>query len=69
MKITYFKDTDTLLVDFNNNEVAHTKDLNENVLVETDKDGNVVSMTIEHAQQQVEIANFSYSQVESAGAV
>ena len=49
MKITYFKDTDTLLVNFNENEITNTKDLNENVLVEMDKNGNVVSMTIEHA--------------------
>jgi len=66
MKITYFKDTDTLLVNFNNNEISVTKDLNENVLVEMDKNGNVVSMTIEHAQKQAEIANFSFNQVESA---
>ena len=69
MKITYFKDTDTLLVNFNNNEITNTKDLNENVLVETDKNGNVVSMTIEHAQQQAEIANFSFNQVENSGAI
>jgi uncharacterized protein YuzE len=65
MKITYFKDTDTLLVNFNNNEISETKDLNEKVLVELDKKGNVVSMTIEHAQQQVEITNFSFNQVEN----
>jgi len=69
MKITYFKDTDTLLVNFNNNEISDTRDLNENVLVETDKNGNVVSITIEHAQQQVEIANFSFNQVEKKGVV
>ena len=55
MKITYFKDTDTLLVNFNNNEITDTRDLNENVLIETDKNGNIVSMTIEHAQQQVRL--------------
>jgi len=69
MKITYFKDTDTLLINFNNNEITDTKDLNENVLIETDKNGNVVSMTIEHARQQAEIANFSFNQVEKTGAV
>ncbi len=69
MKITYFKDTDTLLVNFNNNEITNTKDLNEDVLIETDKYGNVVSMTIEHAQQQAEISNFSFNQVEKTGVV
>jgi uncharacterized protein YuzE len=66
MNITYFKDTDTLLVKFNNNEIALTQDLNENVLVELDKNGAVVSMTIEHAQQQTEIQSFSFNQVDKA---
>ena len=65
MNITYFKDTDTLLVSFNNNEIAETKDLNENILVELDKNGSVVSMTIEHAKQQTEIQNFSFNQIDS----
>ena len=65
MKITYFKDTDTLLVNFNDNEIIETKDLNENILIELDKNGNVVSMTIEHAKQQTEISSFSFNQVEN----
>ena len=66
MNITYFKDTDTLLVNFNDNEIAHTQDLNENVLVELDKNGVMVSMTIEHAQHQTEIQSFSFNQVDKA---
>lgn len=65
MKITYFKDTDTLLVNFNDNLIDETKDLNENVLIEMDQNGNIVSMTIEHAKQQTEIGNFSFNQVEN----
>ncbi len=63
MRITYFKDTDTLLVNFNDHEIAETKDLSENVLVELDETGNVVSMTIEHAAKQAEISNFSFNQI------
>jgi uncharacterized protein YuzE len=65
MKITYFKDTDTLMINFNDNEVIETKDLNENMLIELDKKGNVVSLTIEHAKQQTEISSFSFNQVEN----
>ena len=64
MKITYFKDTDTLLVNFNENSIVETRDLNENVLMELDQTGNIVSMTIEHAREQAEISNFSFNQVE-----
>ena len=63
MKITYFEDTDTLLVYFNNNEIVETKDLNENTLIELDKNGKVVSMTIEHAKEQTEISSFTFNQV------
>ena len=63
MIITYFKDTDTLLVNFAKREIHETKDLNENILLDLDKSGNVVSMTIEHAGKQAEISNFSFNQV------
>jgi uncharacterized protein YuzE len=68
MKITYFKNTDTLLVNFSSRVIAFTKDLNKNVLIELDKDGNIVSMTIEHARKQTEPGSFTYNQVESAPA-
>jgi uncharacterized protein YuzE len=42
-------------------EIAVTKDLNENVLIELDKDGNVVSMTIEHVRKQTEPRSLSNS--------
>ena len=60
MKVKYFPDTDTLLVNFSNNKIAETRDLNEDVLVELDDIGHVVSMTFEHAKQQTDVAEFSY---------
>jgi len=63
MEIKYFHDTDTLLINFTDKEIVETRDLTENILLELDKDGNLVSMTIEHAKQQANIGNFSYQQV------
>ena len=60
MKAKYFSDTDTLLLTFNENEVVETYDLNEDVLVEVDKEGHVVCITVEHAQQQPDVNEFSY---------
>jgi len=60
MKVKYFSDTDTLLVNFSDNKIVDTRDLNENVLVELDEVGHVVSMTIEHAKEQTDVAEFSY---------
>ena len=66
MNITYFTDTDTLLVTFNNHEISETNDINENTLVELDKYGNIVAMTIEHAKKQTEIFDFSFKQISQA---
>jgi uncharacterized protein YuzE len=63
MQIKYFQDTDTLLFNFNDNKIAETKDISDNVLVELDGDGNVVSMTIEHAKTNTNINDFSIQQV------
>lgn len=60
MKAKYFQETDTLLLTFSGNEVVETYDLNEDVLVEVDKDRHVVSMTVEHAKQQTDVNEFSY---------
>jgi uncharacterized protein YuzE len=60
VKARHFPDADTLLVDFSDRKVAETRDLNEKVLVELDESGHVVSMTIEHAKQQTDVAEFSY---------
>ena len=63
MQIKYFQDTDTLLINFNNNVIHETKDINENVLIELDENGNVVSITLEHAKMLANVNDLSYQQV------
>jgi uncharacterized protein YuzE len=63
MNIKYFQDTDTLLINFTDKSIVETKDINDNVLIELDREGNLVSMTVEHAKQQANIIDFSYQQV------
>ena len=65
MKIKYFSDTDTALVEFSDHEVAVTKEINENIYLDLDAFGNLVAMTIEHAHQQASLPYLSYEQVES----
>lgn len=62
MEIKYFEDTDTLLINFNNNSVCETRDINENMLIDVDENGNIVSMTLEHAKNLTAINNFSFNQ-------
>lgn len=63
MKIKYFEDTDTLYIEFRSVEVAETRDLDENTLVDLDRDGNICGITIEHARERAEIPKFSYEQI------
>ena len=63
MKIKYFKDTDTLYIEFRPAEVAETRDLDENTLLELDQKGNICAITVEHASERAEIPKFSYEQI------
>lgn len=63
MEIKYFPDTDTLLINFSNKEIVETRDVNENILIELDQEGDLVSMTIEHAKLQTDIDHFSFQKV------
>ena len=59
-RFAYRSDTDTLFIGLTDRDVTETKELNENLLVDLDKDGKVVSMTIEHARQEGSQLDFSY---------
>ncbi len=64
MKIKYFNDTDTALVEFTKNIVKETREISENVYIDIDEKGNLVSMTIEHAKVTAHLPNISYQQIE-----
>lgn len=63
MKIKYFQDTDTLYIEFRSVEVVETRDLDENTLLDFDRDDNICGITIEHASERAEIPYFSYEQI------
>lgn len=64
MKIKYFSDTDTAMVEFSTLKVAETKEINENIYIDLDSAGNLVTMTIEHARKQASLPHLSYEQIE-----
>ena len=63
MKIKYFPDTDTALVEFTDKEVHETIVISESVYVDIDKDGNLVNMTIEHAKTNAGMGEFSFMEM------
>lgn len=52
MKTKFFPDTDTAFLEFSDQEVSETKELNENIYVDIDDQSNLVSMIIEHVREQ-----------------
>jgi uncharacterized protein YuzE len=58
MKIKYFQDTDTLYIELRTAEVAETKDLDDNTLLDLDRNGDICAITIEHASEHAEIPKF-----------
>ena len=65
MKVKYFPDTDTAHVEFTTGEVLETKEISENIYVDLDEYGNLVSMTIEHAKANAGLSEFSYQEMTS----
>jgi uncharacterized protein YuzE len=57
MKVRYFADTDTLLIEFRDVPVAETRDLDENTILDVDAQGNICSITVENAP------HFSYEEI------
>ncbi|MEM8544694.1 MAG: DUF2283 domain-containing protein [Cyanobacteria bacterium P01_H01_bin.119] len=55
MKIQYFRDTDTLYIEFQNLNIAESRDLDENTVLDLDVEGNVCAITMEHASTRTEI--------------
>jgi len=63
MKVKYFSDTDTAHVEFTDKDVHETKEISENIYIDIDNQGNIVSMTIEHAKSNAELWEFSYQEM------
>jgi uncharacterized protein YuzE len=55
MKVKYFSDTDTLYIEFRSNDIAESKDLDQNTILDLDSDGNVCAITFEHASTRTDV--------------
>ena len=63
MDVKYFQDTDTLLINFSDGEIVETRDVNEDVLIELDDDGKIVSVTIEHAGEYIDVSKIPFEHI------
>ena len=63
MNIKYFSDTDTALLEFSGKNVNETREISENIYIDLDAEGNLVSMTVEHARAAAQLPDLSYQQI------
>lgn len=64
MRIRYFPDTDTALIEFSTLPVVETREISENLYIDLDENGNIVSMTIEHAKEKAGISEITFLHME-----
>lgn len=59
MKVKYFDDTDTVYIEFRDSDIADSRDLDENTVLDVDAQGNVCAITFEHASQRTDVSHLT----------
>ena len=63
MKVRYFTDTDTLLLQLRDTPVTETRDLDEDTALDLDRHGHICAITIEHASRRAGAPEFTYEKI------
>jgi uncharacterized protein YuzE len=59
MKVRYFKDTDTLYIEFRESGIVESRELDENTIMDVDTEGNVCAITFEHASERTDVGRLT----------
>ncbi len=65
MKVKYFHDTGTVLIEFSTQPIIETIEINENMYLDLGSEGNPVAITIEHANIHADLPEMFYEQIEA----
>ena len=63
MKVQYFKDTDTLYIEFRRVEIVESRDLDEDTVIDLDAKGKICAMTMEHAWGRADVPHFTFEEI------
>ena len=63
MKVKYFKDTDTLYIEFRAVGIVESRDLDEDTVIDLDEKGNICAMTMERAKGRADVPHFTFEEV------
>lgn len=59
MNVTHLIHTDIAFLQFSNQHVSETREINETLFVDLDREDNLPSMTTEHAKQSISLPGVS----------
>jgi len=63
MNIKYFSDTDTAYMEFAKKPIYETREINKDIYIDLDKDGNLVNITLEHAKEKTMLPELHYQEL------
>lgn len=55
MKLNYYGDTDSLYIDLNSRPSVETREIEEGLMIDLDKDGHVVGIDIDYASKRLDL--------------
>ena len=63
MKLSYYKDTDSLYIDLSSKPSADSREISEGIVIDYDSDGNIAGIDIDNASQKVDLKEVSLSKI------
>ncbi len=63
MKLSYYKDTDSLYINLSLRDSVESTEISEGVVLDYDADGNVVGIDIDNASRKVDLGVVSLSKM------
>jgi len=63
MKIKYYKETDSLYIDFSSKTSSDSKEISEGIVLDYDSDGNIVGIDIDNASHKIDLKEVVLSKI------
>jgi uncharacterized protein YuzE len=65
MKLKYYPDTDSLYIDLSEKPSAESREVSEGIVLDYDKEGNLVGIDIDNASKKVQLGELVLSKLPS----
>jgi len=63
MKLSYYKDTDSLYIDLSSKPSEESREISEGIVIDYDAQGNVVGIDIDNASRKVDLEEVSLNKI------